>query len=195
MNRIALALAALLASTSLPAGAALAGADVARAELKEARAALRDDEKDLKELEKIVDRWESRRAAGKVDKLGPVDEDLQEWLREEASEQRSDLAEFAAEHDVDTTPPHPQEDLRELREDRTAADRRYARLEDELDRLREVRRALADMQPRFDRGRASPEDLREKSELLAELVELTGRDVRRAERAVARAEKALDAAR
>jgi hypothetical protein len=145
--------------------------EAASPEVKEAKAAYKDAKKDLKQIEKIADKWEKARASENKAKEHKIDESLKEWMKEEMQEGREDLKEARADAaDAD----RPRE-VKEAEEDLEIEVRNFTR-------TKEVVEAIRKIQPRFDNEKAGPKNYKSKSEALKKLVVLSKSDMNRAQK-------------
>lgn len=188
MNRILLAIALAFATTIVPtydADAASPKVDKAKAELKDAKAAAKDDKKDLKSLQKIVDKWHDMWQAQKHDKEMKWDEKLADWIAAERQENRADIKEERGEANAAEGTRREGKEEKELE-----TEKRRAQV------TREVLKDLAEVNKKFmptHRGKAPAH--KQKSKLLKALVKAATRDLALREKAVEAAETRLDRAK
>jgi hypothetical protein len=164
--------------------------DRAKEHVKLSKKALKDDEGDLKDIEKILAKWLKANESGNDGKMAKVDESLLEWLQEELAENREDRAAARAELEAtgaSATPPRSSGGKTRPGQGRTAesaasAEARadYEAEEADLQQTREIAQSLRELQERFQAGTAGPRVREEKEELLRQLVRGARRDVRRA---------------
>jgi len=212
--------AALLGSVAAP-GVAAAVTDqlkakisAAKDDVKISKKALKDDEKDLKAIEKIVQKWHDAWHDHNDKKLAKADEDLLAWLQEELAENREDRQRARREliqagGNPDAGPPRrPARGGARQRPGQGGARRgqpaqaggpaaadAQTDLEAEREdfrRTREIATELRELQRRFTAGTAGPQVHQQKSDLLHELVRSARQDVRRATQELTEDETRLD---
>lgn len=180
LSAVSLALLTLLAGR-----VAMAGPYVFdREEAAQSRRQKHDDKQDHWELTRIVRTWDLAVERGDRWKERRADRELEYWLREELREERFEDRQSRREK---------RRSERKYRYDRRGRsyERRRDALDDARDHHREKRETretyriadkLSMLQPRFNRGRASSWDYRQKRKLLHQLERLEAREVRASRR-------------
>ncbi len=188
--------------TLFAAGPALADGPVSvysiEADVKADKAAVKDANKDLREIERLQRKWEKAREKGNDNKLAKFDDQLDEWIRDELVENLADRK--AAKNEfirmggdpAVLTPRANKKKTKAFVPPRARDDQQdFIKVRSHFANTRQLATEIRGIQPAFTHGTAGRGLYEAKSDLIQALVVGAKRDIKRAEQELTEDERHL----